>query len=601
MKPKSKSGCVVYPVLFLLVVWLAVVIAPCFEAEGSIFSKINALPDYLQQPFNLAWLPATPQYILGLSLVYWLAVLYAWSNKRHTRNGEEHGSAQWGNVSELNKKYAEKELADNIILTENFRIGLDIYKHQHNINTIVVGGSGAGKTRFYAKPNILQANTSFIITDPKGELLKSTGGFLQKQGYEVRVFDLIHPETSMCYNPFAYITKDDDVLSLITNLIRNTTPKNAVQSDTFWEKGETSLLQALMLYLWHEAPESEQNFVTILEMLAVMAAEEDFPSINPVDYQFSELRKRDPSHIALKLYDIFKTAPAKTANSIVISAGVRLSCYGLPGIARMTSRDEMDFVSIGRKKVALFCVMPDIDKSFNFLISMLYTQAFQQLERLADEQGSGRLPVHVHCLMDEFANIPLPDMFENVLSTARSREINISIMLQNISQLKALFDKQWESIIGNCDQFLYLGGNEQSTHEYVSKLIGKETIDTNTYGQQRGRSGHYTTNYQRTGRDLLTPDEVRRIPRKNAILFISGERAVFDKKYNLQKHPAVKLTSDGAGKSFVYSNSLARMYSNGLRPEDYEILDPDEDFPSIEPEEAPAPPILQKAAHAKKS
>lgn len=590
MKSKSKMGYIVYPVLFIVAVWLAVIVAPCFEVEGNIFGKINALPTYLERPFHLTWMPAvTPQYILVISLAYWLTVLYIWSNRRNTRNGEEHGSAQWGNVTELNKKYAEKEQASNIILTKNFRIGLDIYKHQHNLNTLVVGGSGAGKTRFYAKPNLLQANTSFIVTDPKGELLKATGGYLQKRGYDVRVYDLIHPETSMCYNPFVYITKDDDVLSLITNLIRNTTPANARSNDPFWEKGETALLQALMLYLWHEAPEGEQNFETILEMLSVMATDEEYAPVNPVDFKFSELRKRDPEHIALKLYDIFKTAPAKTANSIVISAGVRLSCYSLPGIARMTARDEMDFVSIGQRKVALFCVMPDIDKSFNFLISMLYTQAFQQLERFADEQDNGKLPVHVHCMMDEFANIPLPDMFENVLATARSRGISISIMLQNISQLKALFDKQWEAIIGNCDQFLYLGGNEQSTHKYVSELIGKGTIDTNSYGLSRGRNGHYSTNYQRAGRDLLTPDEVRRIPRKNAILFVSGEPAVLDNKYNLRKHPSVKMTSDGGADIFVYCNSLARMYSNGLRPEDYDILDPDEEHPSLEPEEEPAP------------
>ncbi len=582
MKSKSKTGYITYPFIFFLVVWLAIIVAPCFEVEGNIFGKINVLPTYLEQPFHLTWVPATPQYILVSSLAYWLSVLYIWSNKRHTRNGEEHGSAKWGDVKELTKKYAEKEPTNNIILTQNFRIGLNIYKHQHNLNTLIVGGSGAGKTRFYAKPNILQANTSFIVTDPKGELLKAAGGYLQKRGYDVRVFDLIHPETSMCYNPFVYISKDDDVLSLITNFIRNTTPKNAVQNDTFWEKGETALLQALMLYLWHEAPESEQNFETILQMVSAMKSDDEYVSVNPVDYLFSELRKRDPDHISLKLYDIFKTAPAKTANSIVITAGVRLNHFILPGIARMTSRDEMNFASIGKKKVALFCVMPDIDKSFNFIISMLYTQAFQQLERFADEQNSGKLPVHVHCLMDEFANIPLPDMFENVLATARSRGISISIMLQNISQLKALFDKHWESIIGNCDQFLYLGGNEQSTHKYVSELIGKETIDTNTYSIQRGSRGHTSKNYQTSARDLLTSDEVRRISRKIAILFISGEPAVFDNKYNLHKHPAVKMTSDGGGKSFVYSNSLARMYTNGLRPQDYKLVDQDDELSFFE-------------------
>ena len=578
MKPKSKTSPVIFLVLNIFIIWFAILIAPCFEAEGvNLFMKINSLPFYLEKPFQLNWIAASPKYILGCTAVYWLALMYAWATKRHTRSGAEHGSAIWGDTKQLNKKYAEKEPEKNIILTQDFRIGLDIYKHQHNISVLVVGGSGAGKTRFFVKPNLLQANTSFIITDPKGELLKATGGYLQKQGYEIRVFDLIHPETSMCYNPFFYINKDDDVLSLITNFIRNTTPKNVQVNDPFWEKAETALLQALMLYLWHEAPVSEQNFETILDMISVMKTEDgDYADINPVDVLFAELRRDKPFHIALKQYDIFKIAPEKTANSVVMSAGVRLAQFGLPGIARLTSRDEMDFVSIGQKKVAMFCVMPDIDKSYNYLISMLYTQVFQQLERFADDRETGRLPVHVQCYMDEFANIPLPESFENVLATARSRGISIAIILQNIAQLKALFDKQWEAIIGNCDQFLYLGGNEQSTHKYVSELIGKETIDTNSYGLQRGRNGHYSTNYQRSGRDLLTPDEVRRIPRKYSVLFVANEPAILDKKYDLKKHPAIKHTVDGGGKAFVYKHSLARVFADGLRPQDY-VLVCDED------------------------
>jgi type IV secretion system protein VirD4 len=289
-----------------------------------------------------------------------------------------------------------------------------------------------------------------------------------------------------------------------------------------------------------------------------------------------DLRKKKPNHVALKQYDVFKTAPTKTANSIVISAAVRLAQFGLPGIARMTARDELDFPSIGKRKVALFCVIPDIDKSYNFLISMLYTQAFQQLEHVADEQPDGRLPIHVHCIMDEFANIPLPEAFENVLSTARSREISISIILQNLAQLKALFDKQWESIVGNCDEYLYLGGNEQSTHKYVSELIGKETIDTSSYSLSQGRNGHYSTNYQRGGRELITPDEVRRICRRKAILFVASEPAVMDEKYDLLRHPAIRQTVDGGAPIFNYRTGLARMIANGLRPDDYDILN-DED------------------------
>lgn len=579
MKPKSKTSPVIFLVLNIFIIWFAILIAPCFEAEGvNLFMKINSLPFYLEKPFQLNWIAATPKYILGCSAAYWLAIFYAWTTKRHTRNGEEHGSARWGDVDDLNKKFSEKKPEANIIYTEKFRLGLDDFKHQHNLHTLVVGGSGAGKSRGFCKPNLLQANTSFIVTDPKGELLKSTGGYLQSKGYEIRVFDLINPEASMCYNPFCYITKDDEVLTLISSYIRNTTPKDAKVNDPFWEKAETALLQALMLYLWHEAPVSEQSFETILEMISVMKTEDgEYASINPVDVLFAELRRDKPFHIALKQYDIFKIAPEKTANSVVMSAGVRLAQFGLPGIARLTSRDEMGFRSIGQKKVALFCLLPDLDKSLNFLVSMLYTQVFQQIKSLAVEQDNNRLPVPVHCIMDEFANIPVPDMFPNILGIGRGYRISISVILQSIAQFKALFDKEWEAIIDLFDQFLYLGGNNPSTFEYISKLLDKETIDTNTYGHTRGRNGSYSTNYQRIGRSLLTPDEVRRTPRKYALLFLANEPAIFDKKYDLKTHPAIKNTLDGGGKAFNYKHSLARVFADGLRPQDYELVCEDDE------------------------
>ena len=578
MRKKTKLSFFTHVILLAVTVWLAILVAPCFQADVSIFEQLATLPEYLYKPFQITWLDETTKYILVFVIAYTLIALYLYANKRNTRNGEEHGSSKWGDVARLNKNYAEKRPENNIILTENFRIGLDIYKHQHNLNTLVVGGSGSGKTRSYVMPNILQANCSYIITDPKGEILKATGGYLQSKGYGIRVFDLTHPEFSMCYNPFVYVEKDDDILSLISSYIRNTTQKNAQSNDPFWEKAETALLQALMLYLWHEAPPEEQNFEMILDMLRVMSTTDEY-SMHPVDFLFSELRKENPNHIALKSYDVFKTAPAKTANSVVVTAGVRFNHFGLSGLSRLTARDEMNLVTIGQKKTALYCVIPDIDTSYSFLASMLYTQVFQQLERFADEQDNGKLPVHVHCIMDEFANIPIPESFEKVLATARSRSISISIILQDISQLKSLFDKRWESIMGNCDEFLFLGGNEQSSHESVSKLIGKETIDTNSYGLTRGRNGHYSTNYQKIGRELLLPDEVRRISRGKAVLLVANEPAVLDFKYNVKSHPAAKFTSLKGGKPFMYRYQLPRIFADVQRAQDYELLLYDELFP----------------------
>lgn len=585
MKTKSGSRGILYLILFLLVVWLAILSAPCFEAEGNIIKKINALPDYLMKPFSFTWMDNTAKYILGFAGAYWFAVLYYVGTRRNTRNGEEHGSARWANVKQLNRKYALRKPTLNIILTENFRIGLNIFKHKHNLNRVVVGGPGSGKTRDYLKPNLLQANTSFIVTDPKGEVLKSMGAYLQKKGYELRVFDLINPEASMSYNPFVYIRNDNDILTLVSAYIRNTTRKMST-GDQFWERAEAALLQALISYLWHEAPESEQNFATVLDMIRGLQPKADeygFFKPSATDAIMNELRSREPNHFALKQYDIFKSAPPETMGSIIISAGVRLSQFGLPSVQTITSRDELDFASIGQRKVALFALVPDDDESFNFLISMMYTQAFQQLERLADSQPNGKLPVHVQCYMDEFANIPLPNMFKNVLATARGREISISIILQGLSQLKALFDKDWEGIIGNCDEFLYLGNSEPTTHEQISKMIGKQTIDTNTYGLQRGRNGHYNTNYQKTGRELMTPDEVGRIPREYALLYVANERFILDGKYKLLNHPFAMEAYDGGGAPlFDHRIHLARMYTNGLSPEDYEILFPDEEMPPME-------------------
>lgn len=550
------------------VVWAALMVAP-FLSDG-LAGIIEGFTSGMADPMEVKWCVDSLKAILIFLLIYGLGIGVYLSTKRNYRKGEEHGSAKWGNASQLSKKYADKNRYENIILTQNTRIGLDGRKHRRNLNVLVCGGSGAGKTRFYAKPNIMQANTSFVVLDPKGEILRDTGFMLEKEGYEIRVLDLINTERSHWYNPFVYLRDDKDVLKLVANLVRNTTPKGAQSNDPFWERAETALLEALILYLVNEAPPEEQNFPMVMEMIsAAEVKEEDEGYTSILDELFNALEQRNPEHLALKQYRIFKMAAGKTAKSILISLGVRLEKFNLPQIASVVSHDELNLPSLGDKKTALFAVIPDNDSSLNYIIGMMYTQLFQELFFKADQLHGGRLPVHVHCVMDEFANVALPDEFDKLLSTMRSREVSVSIIIQNLAQLKALFEKQWESIVGNCDEFLYLGGNEQSTHKYVSELLGKSTIDVNTYGQSKGRNGSYSTNWQISGRELYTPDEVRMLDNRYALLFIRGERAVQDDKYNILRHPNIKLTADGGVEPYIHGQA-----PNALDP-DFILLDGD--------------------------
>lgn len=564
----------------LPVIWLAVLFAQAIQPGMGLTEMMGSLTAAISNPFALTWTERTPKCILLFLLAYGMGIGIYWSNRRNYRRGEEHGSAVWGDTGQIVKRYQAPKYEDNLLLTRRFRMGLDGHKHKRNLNVLVVGGSGAGKTRYYARPNIMQGNCSFIITDPKAELLRSTGNLLKSKGYEVRVFDLINPEASMCYNPFRYIDDDKDVLRLISNLIKNTTPKGSHESNPFWTKAETALLQALMLYLIHEAPEHEQTFAMILEMISsAEVREEDETFQSPLDLLFENLENRDPLNIAVKQYKVFKQAAGKTAKSILVSAGVRLAAFNLSQIAGLTCIDEMDLADLGEKKVALFCCIPDSDPSLNYLVGLLYTQAFQTLYQLADRKYGGRLPVHVHAVMDEWANISLPDDFEKLLSTMRSREISVSIIVQNIAQIKALYKDAWESIIGNCDSLLYLGGNEASTHEYLSKALGKETLATNTYGQSKGRSGSYSTNWQQAGRELLQPDEIRKLDNRYAILLLRGEAPMLDEKYDLMSHPGIRLTPDCGAP--VYDHTLAPRAKDDVildpnRADDYAILDADD-------------------------
>ncbi|MFR5453188.1 MAG: VirD4-like conjugal transfer protein, CD1115 family [Roseburia hominis] len=572
----KKQDWVLYLVFLPFVWWAAAITACAITPDQNFIQILETLSEKLEQPFFITYTPYTFQCILIFTAAYFLGIGIYESQKRNYRRGVEHGSAKWGNVSEICRRYCEKQYTNNLLLTQHFRMGLDGYKHKRNLNVLVVGGSGAGKSRTYAIPNIMQCNCSMVITDPKAELLRKTGGVLERNGYEVRVFDLINPETSWCYNPFAYVRDDKDVLKLINNLIRNTTPKGAQSSDPFWEKSETALLQALMLYLLHEAPPEEQNFPMIMEMLgSAQVKEDDEDYQSPLDILFERLEMRDPESIAVKQYAIYKQAAGKTAKSILISVGVRLAAFNLKQIANLTCTDELDLYSIGEKKVALFCCIPDADTSMNYLVGMIYSNLFQTLYYVADRKYGGRLPIPVHCIMDEWPNVALPDDFDKILATMRSRGISCSIIIQNIAQMKALFKDSYESLIGNCDEFLYLGGNEKEGHKYVSELLGKETLDTNTYGQTKGRSGSYSVNYQQTGRELLTPDEIRLLDNRKAILFIRGERPIMDDKYDLKKHVNFRYTEDGGASPYDYAKTpLAHddLKIDINRLDDYELL-----------------------------
>ena len=561
----SRTNIILYLCGIIPVVWLALLIAP-YLSEG-LPGLIANFGSVMNNPFNIQLCEDSTRAVLILLLAYGVGLGIYISNDRNYRRREEHGSARWGIAHVVNRKYADKNWAHNKILTQNVSIGMDGRKHRRNLNVLVCGGSGAGKTRFYAKPNLMNADCSYVVLDPKGEMLRDCGEHLSKT-HDVKVIDLINMEKSHCYNPFVYLKTDNDIQRLVTNLFKNTTPKGSQSQDPFWDQAASMLLLALVFYLHYEAPEDEQNFPMVMEMIRAGEVREDMEDFHsPLDELFDRLEMKNPDHIALKYYRNYRSGSAKTLKSIQITLVARLEKFNLESLAGITQTDEMDLWSIGEKKTVIFAVIPDNDSSFNFIVGMLYTQLFQQLYYQADQIHGGRLPVHVHFLMDEFANVALPDEFDKLLATMRSREISVSIIIQNMAQLKALFEKQWESIVGNCDEFLYLGGNEQSSHKYVSELLGKETIDTNTYGQSRGRNGSYSTNYQVSGRELMTPDEVRMLDNQYALLFIRGERPIRDFKYDILKHPNVRYTTDGGAPAFKHGEDTRSFATVTFSPE----------------------------------
>ncbi len=548
MKRSSRAGDVLLCLfLYIPVIWAALVIAQ--SLGGGLPELLANLTAALRNPLQVRWTGNSPLSILICTGAYLMGLTLYASGQRRSRDGEEHGSAAWASPRQVNAMFAQKE---NKLLTRNVRLGLDTHKHRRSLNVLVIGGSGAAKTRGYVKPNILEANTNYVITDPKMEVLMATGGWLKRQGYDIRVLNLVNLEQSDGYNPFRYLRDEKDALRLVNNLIQATTPKNSHESDPFWTKSETALLQAIILMLLQEAPEYEQNFSMVMRVLEYAEVkEEDSEYVSPLDLFFQAMERENPNSVAVRQYKVFKLAAGKTAKSILVSAAVRLAPFNLPQIQAITEHDDMDLYTLGEKKCALYAVIPDNDNTYNFLIGLLYAQAFQTLYYSADQIHHGALPRHVHFILDEFAAMPLPG-FTRELATMRSRNISASTIIQNMAQIKELYKDSWETIPGNSDTILYLGGNEASTHKYISEALGKATIDTRTRGQTKGRSGSYSTNFQTSGRELLTPDEVRGLDNRYAILFIRGAKPVMDLKYDLTRHPAIRHTVDGGAPPYLH-------------------------------------------------
>lgn len=572
------------PMLLLMlgpVLYLAAVLASGYEDGMNIIELMGRFAEMVERPFSLRWTGHTLKFMLGAVIAYGVTVLFLFSTKENKRTGEEHGSAQWGSARQLDRKYRDKDPERNTVLTQHVSMSLDGRKHRRNLLQIVVGGSGSGKTRFFAKPNLMEANCSYVVCDPKGEMLRSIAPLLLEKGYVVKVFDLIDTKRSNCFNPFAYLHDDKDVMKMVNNLIKNTTPKDAQQNDPFWERSEIALDTAIILYLIHEAPPEEQTLDMVLYMLnCAGASEEDESYQSPLDLLFEALEDEEPDHVAVREYQIFKQAEGRTAKSILITAAVRLSAFILPEINRITSHDELELHLLGERKQAVFCVIPDNDSTFSFLVGMLYTCTFQSLYYRADKLHQGGLPVPVRLMMDEFCNVALPDEFGKIQATMRSRNIMSTIILQNISALKALYKNEWEGLLGNADTMLYLGGNEQSTHKYISEMLGKQTIKVQSSGQTKGRNGSISINYQTIGRELMTPDEVRAMDNRYALLFIRGEHPVMDQKLDILKHRNLKYTEDGGAAPYVHRpdmdytlDDLAFMPENIETIEIIEIID----------------------------
>ena len=543
-----------------LAIWLGAAAAP--GAAGGLRGMLAAFSQAMASPFSLTLCPDTGRCVLVCLFIYGLALLMVISSGMNFRRGEEYGSARWGTPQEIDRKYRDRKApSSNLILTRHVAIGNSqaaMYRHRRNLNTVVIGGSGAGKSTSHVLINVLQASHSYVVLDPSGEMLRATGNYLKGHGYTIRVLNLVEPEKSNRYNAFVYLRNDDDVDRMVENFWKATTAQGAQKGEQIWDDTAKELLSALAYYLYYEAPKSEQNFPMVQYMVRNMALKEGEEDTSPVDQLFNELEQREPEHIALKHYRSYHSGATKTLQSIQITLLSRLGKFNLESIERLstTTQDELGLLTAPEEKTVVFAVTPVADSSFNFFVSLLYGQLFEILYEYGNKHG--RLSVPMHLYLDEFANVTLPKDFELRLATFRKYGISCSILLQDLSQLKALYEKQWQAMMNNADILLYLGGNEASTAEYLSKQLGKQTIRTNTFGQTRGRNGSYSKNEQQLGRELMTPDEIRLMDNRYALLLIRGERPILDEKFDFKRHPHMGETTYGGAAPYVH-NELTRL------------------------------------------
>ena len=573
----NRKNSIVIPCLIigeLFTIYVSYVLNGVWNTNGDIVLILNKFNAAIKNPFGHYYNANTLRAVIYGSLIYGMAVLMYVTNRRNLMHGKEYGTARFADIRMVNKALADKDECKNRILSNNVRMSIDTSVTGLNNNMLVIGGSGAGKTFFIVKPNIMQMmlNNSFIATDPKGEIARATANMLKKNGYNVKVLNLIDMAKSDGYNPFRYIREENDVVKLVTNIISNTTPKETAPSDPFWEKSESMFLQALFYYVWLEMPPNRKNFQSVLDLLseAEVDAKGNDSKLTKKMKQLAKTSKLKQNHPAYKQYMKVIRGAGDTVRSIIISANSRLALLENPQILRILSKDDLHLEELGigvngdkHTRTALFCIIPDSDKSYNFIVGMLYTQLFQELYFQADFRNGGKLPIQVTLMMDEFSNVALPDDFCSLLSTMRSRRISAIIIIQNLAQIKALFKDTWETITGNCDTLVYLGDNEKSTHQYISEMLGKSTIDKRSTGETRGVHGSASRNYDVLGRELMTPDEVRNMSNKKCLIFIKGFNPIFDDKYVPFRHKNFSQTEDGGGKAYVHDPSLNK---GSLRP-----------------------------------
>ena len=579
MKPEIKKLLILnFP--YLLFVYLfdkvgaAIRLSPGADASGKLLQ--------LGTGFAAAFSSIAPSFhpadlLIGIAgaVIVRLVVYFKGKNAKKYRKGMEYGSARWGGAEDI-KPYIDPVFENNVLLTQTERLTMNSRpkqpKYARNKNILVIGGSGSGKTRFFVKPNLMQMHSSYVVTDPKGTVLLECGKLLQqKGGYRIKVLNTINFKKSMKYNPFAYLRSEKDILKLVNTIIANTKGDGEKSGEDFWVKAEKLYYTALIGYIWYEAPDEEKNFTTLLEMINASEAREDDEDFqNPVDLMFERLEEKDPEHFAVKQYKKYKLAAGKTAKSILISCGARLAPFDIKELRDLMETDEMELDTIGDRKTALFVIISDTDDTFNFVVSILYTQLFNLLCDKADDEYGGRLPVHVRCLLDEFANIGQIPKFEKLIATIRSREISASIILQSQSQLKAIYKDNADTIVGNCDTTLFLGGKEKTTLKEISEILGKETIDSFNTSETRGRELSHGLNYQKLGKELMTQDEIAVMDGGKCILQLRGVRPFFSDKFDITKHPNYKYLSDADKKNtFDMEKHLRR------RPA---IVKPDEVF-----------------------